>query len=155
MTNRMWCESAETFSGFIAVAGPPSVYYLSNPCKPSIFQPYLGIVGGMDSVLQIEGNWNKPIWTTAPILVLGTSSVDPDMINEWISYQYRVQLACGEFPVDSDKVSNGSTKIWRNCGERYELQYALLGTHSLKSLEEETGLNIIDHFVNFTRNLFP
>lgn len=155
MTNRMWCESPETFNGYIAVAGPPSAYYLSNPCKPSIFQPYLGIVGGMDSVLQTEGNWNELIWSTLPILVIGTSSVDPDMINEWISYQYRVQLACGESPIDSDKTNDGSTEIWRNCGERYELQYALLGTHSLKSLENETGLKIIGHFVNFTRNLFP
>jgi len=150
MTNRMWCESPETFNGYIAVAGPPSAYYLSNPCKPSIFQPYLGIIGGLDPVLQTEGNWNEPIWSISPILTNGPGFINPDIINEWESYQYRVQLACGEFPIDSDKISNGATEIWRNCGERYELQYALFGSHSIKSLEQETGSKIIDQTINFT-----
>ncbi len=151
MANRMWCESPETFSGYIAVAGPASSYYLSNPCKPSIFQPYLGIFGGMDPILQTEGNWNEPILSIAPILANGPSFVNPEIINEWESYQYRVQFACDEFPIDSDKISNGSTEAWHNCEERYELQFAPLGIHSIKSLEKETGSKIIDHIVNFTR----
>lgn len=149
MANRMWCESPGAFSGYIAVASPPSSYYLSTPCAPSIFQPYLGIIGGMDPILRTEGNWNDLVWSIAPILANGPGFVNPGLVNEWVAYQTRVQLACGEFPKDSDKISDGATEIWRNCGERYELQHVLSGSHDIGSLEEETGLRIIDHIANF------
>lgn len=154
MANRMWCESPETYNGYIALSGPISNYYLSTPCEPSIFQPYYSIIGEMDTVLQVKGNWNAPLWSINPILVFGSDGfVNSTLIGEWNSYPFRAQLACGEIPTDTDKISDGLVETWHNCAGHFKLQHVLFGSHSIDSLEEASGYRIIDLIVTFLNKI--
>jgi poly(3-hydroxybutyrate) depolymerase len=101
MANRMWCESPDTFDGYAAFAGPPSIHLDptsgSNPCAPNIIQPYLAVVGDHDTVLQTAGEANNPYWTIDPILVVRSAAwVDPvpKVLNEELFYSKRVNLKC-------------------------------------------------------------
>lgn len=151
MANRMWCESPKAYNGYVALSGPMSSYYLSNPCEPSVFQPYYGIAGEMDIVLGVKGNWNAPLWELNPFLVATVAEhlVNSTLIGEWSSYQTRVQLACDEVPADADKISDGMVETWNNCAGQFKLQHVLSGSHSVDSLEEASGSKIIDLIATF------
>ncbi len=155
MANRMWCESSEAYSAYVAIAGPVSSYYRTTPCQPSVFQPYYGLVGEMDSVLQVKGNWNAPTWSINPILTGFTEGyfVNEILVGEWNSYLIRVQHACGETPINTDKISDGSVETWNNCGDHFKLQHILLGGHIINSLEAATGSKIIDLIVAFINKI--
>jgi polyhydroxybutyrate depolymerase len=152
MANRIWCESPASYQAYIALAGPASDYYsTTTPCAPSVPRPYLGIVGELDNVLQVEGNWEALTWAINPILVALTpvSFVNPVLIGEWVQHQARAQAMCGENPVLADKASDGVVESWRNCSGRVQLHRSLSGSHSFDSLEAETGYRMIDIVAEF------
>jgi poly(3-hydroxybutyrate) depolymerase len=151
MANRMWCESAATYKGYIAISGPASNYYSTTACTPAVYQPYLGIAGELDTVLQVEGNWEAPTWTIDPALVAlkPDSFLDPVLIGEWVRHQARAQAACGESPVIADRTSDGAVESWSNCGGSIQLHRALTGEHSIESLETATGYTLIDVIAAF------
>lgn len=100
MANRMWCESPNTFDGYVALAGPPGIYYNtsgSNPCNPTSLKPYMGVVGDHDTVLQSTSNMNATAWTINSSLVTNSSAwVDatPQVLNDKIYHTHRVSLKC-------------------------------------------------------------
>lgn len=157
MVNRMWCESPDTFSAYVAIAGPTSNYYSDalTPCAPAVVKPYYGIVGELDNVLQVTGNWDAQTWTINPILVVADAAnfVDPILIAEWRQHQARSQLMCGQAPVDADKTSDGSVETWTNCSGRIELQRGLSGGHLIELLEAAFGTRMIDLVAAFVGGL--
>lgn len=151
MANRMWCESSETFNGYIAIAGPLSSYYLTTPCEPPILQPYYGIVGEKDNVLQVEGSRHEELWHLNTMLVNLNQAdfITTELIGEWYSYQIRTQVYCGEIPTETNKISNGSVETWNNCDGNLKLQHVLSSEHSIQSFEFSSGSQIIDLISTF------
>lgn len=147
MANRMWCESPTTFDGYVSIAGPASEYYLApaTSCAPGVVQPYFGIVGDKDDVLQVNGNWPETTWRINPVLTVGSPAfVDPVLIGEWHQQQLRSQAGCGTLPQLTDSTSDGKVETWTECGNRLKLQRVLQGQHSIDSLEAAAGYRMID-----------
>ena len=153
MANRMWCESPATFDAYAAISGPASSDYLdaSTPCAPDVVQPYFGIIGDMDNVLQVPGNWEATTWEiNATLEVLGAAAfVNPVLIGEWHQQQARTQTMCGETLALSDAVSDGSVETWSSCGARLKLQRVLQGGHPIATLEAAAGYRMLDVLFDF------
>jgi poly(3-hydroxybutyrate) depolymerase len=133
MVNRMWCESPDTFGAHVALAGPPSDYYLApaTPCTPALKRPYLGVVGALDSMLQVPGHWDDPTWTLDPSQTGGPAFVDPVLAGEWRFFQGRAAGVCAELAQADAPHSMATVEAWRACGGRLQLQKWLNADHDL------------------------
>jgi poly(3-hydroxybutyrate) depolymerase len=133
MVNRVWCESPNTFDGYVTFAGPPAPAL--SGCAPSTIKPYMGLVGDSDEVLQTSGNMAAAQWTIKPILVASEPSawvaMSPKVLNEKVFFSTRVHTACGE-TVGSGTVS-GSITTWSNCSNSIKLQVISGGDHCIGS----------------------
>lgn len=98
MANRMWCESANTFDGYGALAGPPSTQLASGglyPCSPSVVKPYIGVVGDTDTALQTSGNMSAANWTLSQYNGASPAWVNSTVINDRLYHATRVSMKCG------------------------------------------------------------
>lgn len=121
MANRMWGESPDTFDGYAAFAGPPSVHLDpsggSNPCSPADFKPYLSVVGDHDTVLQTAGEANAQDWVINPVLVIQPAAwVDlvPEVMNDELFHPKRVAMKCASNTVNAPVVS-GQITTYSDC----------------------------------------
>lgn len=131
MTNRMWCQSPQSFDGYGSIAGPLSTQ-LYTSCNPSVKKPYIHIAALNDRIIQIVEdptvgpNINHATDTTLTLDSLtrtfgGVALVHPapEFQNELVSYGWRANLMCSE--VASAKVyapigTNWKTATQENCG---------------------------------------
>lgn len=97
MVNRLWCEAPEVFDGFVAFSGPPSQWFLTNKCQPSVAKPILSVVGSNDEVLQ-NADWEAKTWRTAPNLTQGAAYVDPFLIGDFVTFS----------------ANQGNAEMWRD-----------------------------------------
>lgn len=157
MVNRMWCESPETFDGYVSLAGPASRHYLAQAtaCAPGVAQPYYGIVGDQDEVLQVNGDWEAVTWEINPLLAAGadTAFVDPVLIGEWHQHLSRAGLMCGEQPQLNQGISDGMIETWTACSGRLKVQRARQAGHAIESLEATAGVRMIDAAAEFIEGL--
>lgn len=156
MANRFWCESPETFDGYIAIAGPASAYYLSHDCAPEAIQPYYGIVGDQDPALSVDGDWDAPTWTINPRLVASVPEetvVDPTLIGEWALHLRHARTTCETTPTLSQAVRSGNVDTWTSCGGYLKVQRVLAAEHSLESLEALAGFSLFDAATAFIDSL--
>jgi polyhydroxybutyrate depolymerase len=153
MTNRMWCESADTFDGYVAIAGPASEYYLNSatPCEPSVMKPYFGVVGSDDNVIGARSNWEAATWEINPLLarVSAEAFVDPGLIGEWTQTVARSEGMCGETLEVEDAVVDGTTDTWSACDSKLMLQRVNGGGHPIRTLEQAAGVRIRDVVSDF------
>ncbi len=129
LANQIWCEGLDLVEGYVAIAGPPSEYFLASEttCSPTVVKPYLGIVRADDSVLGVSGNWDAQTWAINKT-AMGLSDVawvDPVVAGERSFLKTRVMMRCpdGEQVQDSDAgVSDGQyiTK-WSFCEDSIRL----------------------------------
>lgn len=137
MANRVWCEDPGLFSAYVAISGPPSEHFL-NPntqCSPAEVQPYLGIVGSDDTVLQVIGydlqslqpdptinNWENPTWTVNPLLT-DPAFLDSVVIGERSFLPDRVQMSCNETVAsgDASATTSGNVTEWSFCNNSIQL----------------------------------
>lgn len=97
MTNRMWCESPSTFDAFGALAGPPSTILGSagaHPCNPSIYKPYIGVVGNSDTQLQTTGNMAVTNWTLSNYNGASSAWVSSTVLNDLLYFSTRTNAKC-------------------------------------------------------------
>lgn len=153
MVNRFWCESPTTFKAYLSLAGPASSYYLGDPCSPTLAQPYFGLVGDQDLVLQVPGNWAEVTWEVEPLLA--ADFVNATLIGEWYQHRARSQLMCGEAPVLLDATRENQVDTWSNCGDRIVLQRFLGAGHAIASLEGGSVDLLIDRIVDFVNRVEP
>ena len=147
MVNRVWCESPDTFRAYVSLAGPASSFYLGAPCVPATIQPYYGLVGEQDRVLQVTGNWDQVTWEVDPLLA--TDFINPILIGEWQQHQNRSQLMCGEVPALADAITQDSIETWSNCGALLRVQRALNAGHMIDSLEQQFADRLVDVIADF------
>jgi polyhydroxybutyrate depolymerase len=159
MANRVWCEDPTLFKAYIAMSGPPSEHYLSTACNPSTVQPYMGIVGKQDTVLQIKTlTFTNPTYEIENFLVLaaGPAMLDPVLIGEWYQ-QVNVRsplMKCSEILDSSAPTSSdGSTNTWTSCSGKLELKEVLNAGHDIDSLQMNSGYQMIDWIISFIDNL--
>lgn len=155
MANRIWCESPETFDGYISVSGPASAAYRAQvSCRPSRVQPYFGLVGDSDPVLQVTAdNFEAETWELRPLLV-GISDEafqNPTLIGEHQQQGLRVSLGCDEELAQPKDTASGSS--WSNCRGRFRLELIHGGGHSISDLEEASGIRIMDAVAAFVAQL--
>jgi poly(3-hydroxybutyrate) depolymerase len=159
MTNRLWCEAPQAFDAFIAFAGPASVHLGVSgyhPCTPAAQKPYLGYVGGKDTVLQTDGNWLQDVWTIGAPLANTPGFVDPNLVNELTFHKtVRVPKTCAG-PIGTPSVGNGgATTTWSDCGGKTQLvrvtnaDHCMSGTKCTHTFESETGRRMIDVLTEF------
>jgi poly(3-hydroxybutyrate) depolymerase len=175
MANRMWCESPDTFDGYAALAGPPSVHLDpgtgTHPCLPSTIKPYLGIVGDHDTVLQTAGEANSHEWTINPILLVKPAAwLDPipQVLNDELFFSKRVSLKC-DGTIGSPTVS-GQITTYSDCSGSLKLEIIAQATvsgkpsggdHCLLTLSEpcvttltgDTGLDLKTDAVTFLKRV--
>lgn len=133
MVNRLYCEAPDIFDVHVALAGPGSQHFLdpATLCRPTTKKPYMGLVGALDSTLQVPGNWEATRWTLDPNYSVGRAFVDPVMVGEWTQYVGRAQWVCGETPKIADGTISGNVQTWNNCSGRLRLKEALTLDHDL------------------------
>ncbi|WP_028082055.1 alpha/beta hydrolase family esterase [Solimonas soli] len=156
MANRFWCESPQTFDGYVAIAGPASEFYLDHACAPSVAQPYYGIIGNSDQVLGVDGDWAAATWTVTPLLVQASppgSWVDPTLIGEWQVHQRHARLACGATPTLLQAARSGNVDTWTDCDGRLKVQRVFTGEHKIASLESAAGFSLFDAAADFIDGL--
>lgn len=151
MVNRVWCESPDTFDAYISMSGPASSFFQGVPCNPTTTQPYYGLVGEQDQVLQVTGNWEQATWEVEPLLA--TDFINPILIGEWRQHQTRSQIMCGEAPALADAISSNEVETWNNCGGRLRMQRALNASHTIDSLEQEIAGQLIDSVASFINSV--
>lgn len=153
MANRMWCESPTTFDAYVSIAGPGSRIYLDSPelCSPGTGQPYYGIVGSEDSVLQVAGDWDALTWKIATPLVLAAARafVNPELLGEWQQFVRRAQGLCGDEPALASPAVEGPVSTWTACDDRLRLARIAGGEHSIESLESAAGRKLVDVEADF------
>jgi predicted esterase len=174
MANRMWCESPDTFDGYAAFAGPPSVHLDpssgSDPCSPTVIKPYLSIVGDHDTVLQTANESKAQDWVINPVLVIQPAAwVDPVpmVMNDELFYPKRVTLKCATNTVNPTTVS-GQITTYSDCSGSLKLEIIAQttingkpsgGDHCLLTLNGpcvttltgDTGLDLKTEAVNFLK----
>jgi polyhydroxybutyrate depolymerase len=158
MANRMWCESPTTFSAYIAMSGPASQFYNTTPCSPSLAAPYMGIMGGQDSVV-LNSPWTGPTWSIAPLFVLAANAaqwVDTTLIAEPVQQQRRITRLCGETlgaaVVSPGAPGRGSINTWTNCSGKLVLRNILQSDHGINELQQTSGAQMIDLIATFISN---
>lgn len=126
MANRIWCESPNTFDGYGALAGPPSIHLdpdlvastTNHPCNPVSVKPYIGVVGDSDEVLQSTGHMGNRTWITNPALHTNSVSwVDPvsSVLNDQLFHAKRVTMRCGGVP--AAPTVNGQITTYSDCND--------------------------------------
>lgn len=121
MTNRMWCESPDTFAAFSALAGPPSTQLDAAgpyPCNPATVKPYLGIVGDADLQLQTSGNMGTATWSLSDYNGSSAAWVSSSVINDLIYFSNRVTAKCGGTP--TGPVVSGQFSTYSGCSDTLE-----------------------------------
>jgi len=154
MTNRLWCEAPNAFDAFVAFAGPASVHLgagADHACTPAVAKPYLGYIGGKDTVLQTDGNWLADVWTVAPSLANTPGFVDPNLVNELTFHRtIRVPKTCAGTVAAPTGGNNGATTTWSDCGGKTQLvrvtnaDHCMSGTKCTHTFESDTGRRMID-----------
>lgn len=122
MTNRMWCESPNTFDGYAALAGPPASALSSSgahPCSPSIVKPYMAIVGDADSQLQTSGHMSDLTWSCANYNGSSPAWVSPTVLNEKLYHSNRVSMKCGGSV--ATPTTNGQLTTYSDCSGTLKL----------------------------------
>jgi polyhydroxybutyrate depolymerase len=157
MTNRMWCDSPQTFDGYVAISGPASEYYLdsSTPCAPSAAKPYFAIVGSADNVIGAVGNWEANTWEVNPLLAAAGAGafIDPTLIGEWQQDRVRSQQMCGETLALDEVVVEGATETWIACGSKLMIQRVTGGGHPIGTIEDAAGYRMLDVVADFLDGL--
>jgi polyhydroxybutyrate depolymerase len=155
MANRFWCESPTTFDGYIAVAGPASVYYSNHPCTPAVARPYYGIVGDQDPVLRVNSNWDAATWTIAPLIVAAAADafVDPELIGEWQLHKRHADLGCGATPTLAQRIRSGNVDTWLDCNGSLKVQRIFTAEHNIASIEAAAGFSVFDEAADFIDGL--
>lgn len=116
MTNRMWCESPNTFDAYGALAGPPSTQLSASdihPCSPSSVKPYIGVVGDSDTGLQTTGNMAAATWTLSSYNGSSPAWVNSTVMNDKLYHADRVAARCSG-TVGSPTVS-GQLTTYSDC----------------------------------------
>ncbi len=154
MGNRMWCEEPTVFDGYVTASGPASSRYVNTACTPLVKRPYLGIIGGADTILQTAGHWTDELWTLTPLVTSSPAFVTNTVIGEWQQHVARAQLACGETPTLLGKSSDNVVDKWSNCGGRIQVQEVLHSEHGVEELDAELaksvgGKKLIDLLADF------
>ncbi len=160
MANRLWCEAPDAFDGFAALAGPASTALGpagAHPCQPVVAKPYLGYVGGKDTVLQTLGHWTDDVWTIAPVLASTPGFVDPTLVNELTFHEtVRVPATCGGVVAAPTFGAGGVTTTWSDCGGKVRLVRVTNAGHCIgprasctDSFETETGQRLVDVLSGF------
>ncbi len=159
MTNRLWCEAPQAFDAFIAFAGPASVHLGvsgDHACAPTSQKPYLGYIGGKDTVLQTDGNWLQDVWTVAPTLANTPGFVDPNLVNELTFHKtVRVPKTCAGTVATPSIGNGGATTTWNDCGGKTQLvrvtnaDHCMSGSKCTHSFESDTGRRMIDVLTEF------
>jgi poly(3-hydroxybutyrate) depolymerase len=149
MTNRMWCESPETFDAFIGLSGPASEHFLmpGQECAPSEFKPFFGMVGELDDILQVTGNFSEPTYT-----LVGEDAVnylDPVLIGEWAQHVSRAKDVCGATPALEDVVTKDDVETWVDCDGSLQVYDALNLSHGLGMPNADAPTQISDMIVDF------
>lgn len=138
MANRMWCESPSTFDAYVSFAGPASVHLdpastpsaTEHPCAPSVVQPYLGILGDSDTVLQTTGNMASATWTVTPVLRVGDPPTwvddDPMLINEQLFHAKRAAMKCAATPAPA--TTSGQITRYSDCDGSVQFQLVMQAT---------------------------
>jgi poly(3-hydroxybutyrate) depolymerase len=116
MSNRVWCESPNTFDAYGALAGPPSTQLDSggaHPCNPGVFKPYIGIVGDSDTQLQTAGNMGAANWSVKNYNGSSSAWVSPTVLNDLLYFATRVTAKCSGSV--SGPVSSGQLSTYTGC----------------------------------------
>lgn len=116
MTNRMWCESPNTFAAFGSLAGPPSFHLGSggaHPCSPSVVKPYIGVVGNSDTALQTTGNMGASTWTLSNYNGSSPAWVTSTVLNDLLYFFSRVTAKCDGTP--SGPTVSGQLSTYTGC----------------------------------------
>lgn len=149
MTNRVWCQASESYTGYAAFAGPASHLYTGSTCAPASQRPYYGIAGEQDNVLQVTGNWSAATWTLNPLLTSGPAFTDPVLLGEWAQFVARSQRLCSETPrLDAGSVS-GTVESWSSCNSHLRVQHDLAVDHDLGMPEANHGTRLLDAAIGF------
>lgn len=174
MVNRVWCENPGLFKGYIAMSGPASDYYFVPPpntpptpplnaaasqtaCNPTTVQPYLGIVGAQDAVLQVATyGFANPTYAISDLLTTSPAMLDPVLIGEWYQQsKVRAPLMCSDTSLDvnSPTTDDGATKTWISCSGRLQLKEVVNAGHGIDALQTSSGYQMIDLMVGFINQL--
>lgn len=159
MTNRLWCEAPAAFDAFVSFAGPASVHLgegADHACTPGVTRPYLGYIGGKDTVLQTEGNWLDSVWTVAPLLANTPGFVDPNLVNELTFHKtIRVPRTCAGTVHTPVNGGGGAWTTWSDCDGAIQLvrvteaDHCMSGDKCSHTFESETGRRMIDVLTGF------
>jgi len=159
MTNRLWCEVPASFDAFVAFAGPASVHLgegADHACAPSVTRPYLGYIGGKDTVLQTEGHWLDSVWTVKPLLANTPGFVDPKLVNELTFHKtVRVPRTCAGTVHTPVNGGGGAWTTWSDCDGALQLvrvteaDHCMSGDNCTHSFESDTGRRMIDVLTEF------
>jgi len=158
MTNRMYCESNDTFDSYVSLAGPASVDFYTGAatCHPTVNAagntivpaPYMGIIGDSDPVMKTfdpitgDPNWGDDLWTINQLLIYsaGPAWVNDQVINEQVQQQVRATAMCSE-TVAASPSNSGNVDTWSNCGGKLVLKRIHGAGHGVDSLAEQMGFS--------------
>jgi len=165
MANRVWCENPGLFSGYVAVSGPPSTQFLHSgvpTCNPAQVQPYMGIIGSYDTVLQVinyttatgpephDNNWESDTWTINPLLD-DAAFLNHVVLGERWYLPYRVNMSCNGTVAAGDSSStssdNGILSTWSFCNNSIQLIRVNGSGHDISSSTDLYGEPAMDTVV--------
>lgn len=150
MTNRMWCESPQTFDAYVSLAGPASASFnnVATPCQPgsSAAKPYMGIIGDSDEIMQTAGVWDAATWTVNPTVVIAafTAWDNNIVIGELHQQQARTSIMCSTALDSNAFVAEGNVDTWTSCGGKLVLKRVRGGEHGVASLDAQMGAGATD-----------
>jgi len=150
MTNRMWCESPQTFNAYVSLAGPASASFndTATPCQPgsTAAKPYLGIIGDSDDIMQTAGAWSAATWTVNPTVVIAalTAWDNNIVIGELHQQQARTSMMCSAALDPNAFVAEGNVDTWTTCGGKLVLKRVRGGEHGVASLDALMGSGSTD-----------
>lgn len=156
MTNRMWCESANTFNAYVSLAGPASSEFNNGatPCNPgSNAKPYMGIIG--DSDTRVGGVWEDATWTvdTALVQAAATAWDNNVVIGEFHQQQARTAIVCNGTLASQAFVHSGNVDTWTSCASKLVLKRVLGAEHAVASIDAQMGsssnLDVINAAIAF------
>lgn len=144
MTNRMWCESPNTFNAYVSLAGPASSEFNNGatPCNPGIAaKPYMGIIGDSDEVMQTAGVWEAATWTVNPVVVQASVTAWDNnvVIGEFHQQQTRTNIVCNDTLASQAFVHSGNVDTWTSCAGKLVLKRVLGAEHGVASIDTQMG----------------
>ena len=150
MTNRMWCESPQTFDAYVSLAGPASASFnnAATPCQPgsAAAKPYMGVIGDSDEIMQTAGVWDAATWTVDPTVVIAafTAWDNNIVIGELHQQQTRTSILCSGTLDPNAFVAEGNVDTWSSCGGKLVLKRVRGGEHGVASLDAQMGAGSTD-----------